>query len=146
MRLIFSLWKTKEPFASPIRMAASCLSGPPPCRQKATRSLLPTMGTRAIQIIQEEKVDLLIMEADMPEIKAYEAIPIIKGVDPTLPIIITADRNTSELEARIRQKPIFYYHVKSFGPEELQLAIRNALERQAKTSKGDHYGQRNPAD
>jgi two-component system, OmpR family, alkaline phosphatase synthesis response regulator PhoP len=104
------------------------------------------LGTRAIQIIQEEKVDLLIMEADMPEIKAYEAIPIIKGVDPTLPIIITANRNTSELEARIRQKPIFYYHVKSFGPEELQLAIRNALERQAKTSKGDHYGQRNPAD
>lgn len=94
-------------------------------------------GTRAIQIVQEEKVDLLIMEADMPEVKAYEAIPIIKGVDPTLPIIITAGRNTSELEARIRQKPIFYYHVKSFGPEELRLAIRNALERQARASKGD---------
>lgn len=89
-------------------------------------------GTQAIQIIQEEKVDLLIMEADMPEMKAYEAIPIIKGVDPTLPIIITAGHNTSDLEARIRQKPIFYYHVKSFGPEELQLAIRNALERQLK--------------
>jgi DNA-binding NtrC family response regulator len=95
-------------------------------------------GTRAIQLVQEEKVDLLIMEAEMPEIKAYEAIPIIKGFDPTLPIIITADRNTSELEARIRQKPIFYYHVKSFGREELQLAIRNALERQAKASKGDN--------
>lgn len=103
-------------------------------------------GTRAIQIVQEEKVDLLIMEADMPEVKAYEAIPIIKGVDPTLPIIITAGRNTSELEARIRQKPIFYYHVKSFGPEELRLAIRNALERQARASKGDNYGQHNPAD
>ena len=89
-------------------------------------------GTQAIQIIQEEKVNLLIMEADMPEMKAYEAIPIIKGVDPTLPIIITAGRNTSDLEARIRQKPIFYYHIKSFGPEELQLAIRNALERQLK--------------
>ncbi len=101
-------------------------------------------GSQAIQIIQEEKVDLLIMEADFPEIKAYEAIPIIKGVDPTLPIIVTANHNTPELEARIRRRPIFYYHVKSFGPEELRLAIRNALERQVK--KGDNYGQHNPAD
>jgi|WetSurMetagenome_2_1015567.scaffolds.fasta_scaffold517370_2 two-component system, NtrC family, phosphoglycerate transport system response regulator PgtA len=103
-------------------------------------------GSQAIQIIQEEKVDLLVMEADFPEIKAYEAIPIIKGVDPHLPIIITASHNTPELEARIRRRPIFYYHVKSFGPEELRLAIRNAMERQAKTSKGDNYGQYNPAD
>jgi DNA-binding NtrC family response regulator len=94
-------------------------------------------GSQAIQIIQEEKVDLLIMEADFPEIKAYEAIPIIKGVDPNLPIIITATHNTPELEAQIRRRPIFYYHVKSFGPEELRLAIRNAMERQAKTNKGD---------
>jgi len=103
-------------------------------------------GSRAIQIIQEEKVDLLVMEADFPEMKAYEAIPIIKGVDPSLPIIVTASHNTPELEARIRRRPIFYYHVKSFGPEELRLAIRNAMERQAKTSKGDTYGQHNPAD
>ncbi len=34
-----------------------------------------------------------------------------------------------ELESRIRQQGIFYYHVKSFGPDELMLAISNAMER-----------------
>jgi DNA-binding NtrC family response regulator len=93
--------------------------------------LKATKGTQAIQIIQEEKVDLLIIEAEMPEMKVYEAIPIIKGVDPCLPIIVTAAHNTLELEAKIRHNPIFYYHVKSFGSEELKLAVRNAFERQA---------------
>jgi DNA-binding NtrC family response regulator len=89
--------------------------------------------TQAIQIVQKEKVDLLILEAEMPEMRAYEAIPILKGVDPSLFIIITAAQNTPELEARIRHHPIFYYHIKTFGPEELKLAVINALERQAAT-------------
>ena len=86
---------------------------------------------QAIQIVQQEKVEILIMAAEMPEMKAYEAISILKGVDPSLLIIVTARENTPELEARIRQNPIYYYHVKTFGPEELLLAVRNAWERLA---------------
>ena len=93
--------------------------------------LTAARSTQAIQIVQQEKVEILIMAAEMPEMKAYEAIPILKGVDPSLLIIVTAGENTPELEARIRHHPIFYYHVKTFGPEELLLAVRNAWERLA---------------
>lgn len=86
---------------------------------------------QAIQIVQQENIEIVIMAAEMPEMKAYEAIPILKGVDPALLIIVTARENTPELEARIRQNPIYYYHVKTFGPEELLLAVRNAWERLA---------------
>jgi DNA-binding NarL/FixJ family response regulator len=71
------------------------------------------------------------MDAHLPEDMGYEAISIIKGLHRKLPIIITADENNPEQESQIRQKGIFYYHVNSFGLDELILAISNALMRAA---------------
>jgi DNA-binding NtrC family response regulator len=79
--------------------------------------------------IQNEKVSVLVMDVCLPEPMGYEAISIIKGLDKKLPIIITADENNPEQESRIRQKGIFYYHVNSFGMDELILAISNAIMR-----------------
>lgn len=79
--------------------------------------------------LQSEKINVLVMDVRLPEAMGYEAISIIKGLHKKLPIIITADENNPEQESRIRQKGIFYYHVKSFGMEELMLAISNAMVR-----------------
>jgi DNA-binding NtrC family response regulator len=79
--------------------------------------------------LQNEKIHVLVMDARLPEEMGYEAISIIKGLHRRLPIIITADENNPEQESRIRQKGIFYYHVKSFGMDELILAISNAMVR-----------------
>jgi DNA-binding NtrC family response regulator len=69
------------------------------------------------------------LAADMPEMQGHEVVPIIKALAPRLPVIITAPENSQELEVKVRQASIFYYHVKSFGLEELDLAVQNALER-----------------
>ena len=82
-----------------------------------------------LMTIQNEKVNVLVMDVRLPEPMGYEAISIIKGLDKKLPIIITADENNPEQESRIRQKGIFYYHVNSFGMDELILAISNAMVR-----------------
>jgi DNA-binding NtrC family response regulator len=79
--------------------------------------------------LQNEKINVLVMDAGLPEKMGYEAISIIKGLHRKLPIIITADENNPEQESRIRQKGIFYYHVNSFGMDELILAISNAMVR-----------------
>ncbi len=79
--------------------------------------------------IQKEKIDVLVMDVEMPEMKGYEAVPIICGIDPEIRIILTAENNSPELEAKIRQQKVFYYHVNTFGDDELMLAIRNACER-----------------
>jgi DNA-binding NtrC family response regulator len=81
--------------------------------------------------LQNEKFNVLVMDAKLPEEMGYEAISIIKGHYRKLPIIITADENNPEQESRIRQKGIFYYHVISFGMDELILAISNAMVRSA---------------
>ena len=82
-----------------------------------------------LMTIQNEKVNVLVMDVRLPEPMGYEAISIIKGLDRKLPIIITANENNPEQEGRIRQKGIFYYHVNSFGMDELILAISNAMVR-----------------
>jgi len=84
-----------------------------------------------LMTIQNEKVNVLVMDVRLPETIGYEAISIIKGLDKKLPIIITADENNPQQESRIRQKGIFYYHVNSFGMDELILAISNAMMRSA---------------
>jgi len=82
-----------------------------------------------LMTLQNEKINVLVMDVHLPEDMGYEAISIIKGLHRKLPIIITADENNPEQESRIRQKGIFYYHVNSFGMDELILAISNALMR-----------------
>ena len=84
-----------------------------------------------LMTLQNEKFNVLVMDARLPEEMGYEAISIIKGLHRKLPIIITADENNPEQESRIRQKGIFYYHVNSFGLDELILAISNAMMRSA---------------
>ena len=79
--------------------------------------------------LQFEKIHVLVMDVCLPEEMGCEAISIIKSMYNKLPIIVTTDENNPELESSVRQMGIFYYHVKSFGMDELMLAISNAMAR-----------------
>ena len=79
--------------------------------------------------LQGEKIHVLVMDVCLPEEMGCEAISIIKSMYNKLPIIVTTDENNPELESSVRQMGIFYYHVKSFGMDELMLAISNAMAR-----------------
>ncbi len=106
---------------------ATCLE--PWLKERGHRLLTADNMKDVLMTLQHEKVNVLVMDVCVPAPMGYEAISIIKGLDRKLPIIITADENNPEQEARIRQKGIFYYHVKSFGLDELMLAISNAMMR-----------------
>ena len=81
----------------------------------------------AVKKIREGCFNCLIMDVDLLEIKGYEAVSIIKIIDPKIKVIMTAKRNTKNLEAKVREQDIFFYFIKSFGKQELKLAINNAL-------------------
>jgi len=83
----------------------------------------------ALITLQGETINVLVMDARLAQDMGYESISIIKGVRKNLPIIVATDENNPEQESSIRQKGIFYYHVKSFGTDELMLAITNAMTR-----------------
>jgi len=64
---------------------------------------------------------------DLPEMKGYEAVSILKNIHPQIKIIMTTTKNSRELEAKVREQDIFFYFIKSFGRDELKLAIQNAF-------------------
>ncbi len=76
--------------------------------------------------LQSQKADVLLLDADLLE-EDCAFISIIKGIEEDLPIIICAETNTPELESKIRQQGIFFYHIKSFGTQDLEMAISNAI-------------------
>ena len=92
-------------------------------------------GIRAINVkslketlltLQEGRVDALVLNAALLE-DDYGFISVIKGIEKDLPVIICAESNTPELETKIRQQKIFYYHINSFGIDDLEMAVSNAV-------------------
>ena len=81
----------------------------------------------AVKKISEGHFGCLIMDIELPEMKGYEAVPILKSIDPQIKIIMTTKKNTKSLEAKVRKQEIFFYFIKSFDKEELKLAINNAF-------------------
>ena len=81
----------------------------------------------AVEKIRKGYFDCLIMDVKLPEMRGYEAVPIIKSIDPKIKVIMTTKKNTKSLEAKVREQDIFFYFIKSFSKEELKLAIKNAF-------------------
>jgi DNA-binding NtrC family response regulator len=90
-------------------------------RSCTARSLKETLLT-----LQEQRVDALVIDSALLE-EDCGFLSVIKGIEKDLPIIICAESNTPELESKIRQQKIFYYHIKSFGTEDLEMAVSNAI-------------------
>ena len=83
--------------------------------------------SEAIIKVAEGGFDCLIMDVDLPEMKGYEAVPVLKNLDPGLKIILTTQQNDKRREAKARAQDIFYYFIKSFGKNELRLAVRKVF-------------------
>lgn len=70
----------------------------------------------------------LVIDVDLPEMKGYEAVPILQAIEPNAKVIITAAANSRDLESKVRQQDVFYYHIKSFSASELASAVSDALQ------------------
>ena len=76
--------------------------------------------------LQSQRVDTLVLDAALLE-EDCGFISVIKGIEKDLPIIICSSSNTPELETKIRKQRIFYYHIRSFGTQDLEMAVSNAV-------------------
>ena len=99
------------------------------------RPFLAQLGIGSIQLrsvketlmtLQNLSVDVLLLDSNLLE-EDCGFISIIKGIAEDLRIIVCAENNTPELEINARQQKIFYYHIKSFGTQDLEIAISNAI-------------------
>ena len=87
---------------------------------------VPTLR-EAVRRMKQVKFGCIVVDVDLPDMAGYDAVSVIKTIDPRINIVVTARANTKELEARVRKEDIFYYYIKSFDVEELKLAVRSAI-------------------
>ncbi|MBN1466308.1 response regulator [candidate division KSB1 bacterium] len=80
----------------------------------------------AIEKAHENRYDVVVMDAGDGLID--RTIRILKECNPAIRIIVRTDLNSRELEMLIRKESIFYYHVNSFGIQDVTSALGAALE------------------
>jgi len=96
--------------------------------------------TLAAERLKDVDFGCAIVDEHLPEMRGHEAVPVLKTIAPDVQIIMTAARNSPELESSIRRRDIFYYHVKSFGMHELQQAVRDAFRKVGGRTKAGRNG------
>jgi DNA-binding NtrC family response regulator len=79
----------------------------------------------AVERIKDVKFDCVVMDVNLPKIKGYDAVSILKAIDPNVKIIMTSEKNDIQLETEVRKQDIAYYHIKSFDHMELVEAVRD---------------------
>ncbi len=87
--------------------------------------------TDAVSKLKDTKFDCVIMDVNLLDLKGYAAVSIIKAIDQRIAVILTANKNTKELEKKVRSQDIFYYYLKSFDREELRLVVNNVFKKPA---------------
>jgi len=83
--------------------------------------------TKAAERIRDVPFDCVIMDVNLPEMMGYEAVSILKAIEPKVQIIMTATENSLALEEKVRRQDIFYYYIKSFDWGELREAVRDVF-------------------
>ena len=103
--------------------------------------------TDAAARLRDVYFDCVVMDEDLPEMKGHDAVPVLKAIAPETPIIMTAARNSRELEGCVRRQNVFFYYVKSFDLHELLMAVRDAFRKtRPEDASGSAQGSRRGPD
>lgn len=85
-------------------------------------------GEAALEVIRKERIDLILLDMNLPGMSGIEACREIRAGSDT-PIIMLTVRNTEEDKVKALDAGADDYVVKPFGSEELMARIRAALRR-----------------
>ena len=92
-------------------------------------------GEEAIELLNKEIFDLVITDLRMPKIDGMEVLKAVKSASPeTVVLIITAFASADSAVEAMKQGA-YDYLTKPFQVDEVQLIIRNALERRRLTTE-----------
>jgi DNA-binding NtrC family response regulator len=88
-------------------------------------------GQSALDATEECAPALILLDLDMPGLNGYETLPRLKKMDPTVPVIVLTA--TVQIQAAVETMRLgaYDYVTKPFVNDDLVLAVRRAVERQA---------------
>jgi two-component system response regulator PilR (NtrC family) len=87
-------------------------------------------GARAIELLQKQRVDILITDIRMPQISGVDVLREAKRIDPEIiSIVMTAFASTDTAVEALRLGAADYVHKSPSAANELRLRVRKELER-----------------
>jgi len=86
-------------------------------------------GVQAIEIFNQKKFDILLLDLEMPEKDGYSVLEEVRRINPTIPVIAFTAASFENMGFLLREKGFNDYVQKPFKPEELHSKIMKFLQR-----------------
>jgi DNA-binding response OmpR family regulator len=86
-------------------------------------------GLQAIQKVQEERPDLIILDVTMPRLTGWDVLRVLQGDAATadIPVIMLTAKSQDQDKARGWELGCTWYHTKPFDFDELLVVIERIL-------------------
>ena len=95
-----------------------------------------TTGADVLTISKKKQIDLLLLDASLPDMKGYSLIAEIKKMFPQSKIVVVAESNFDELESADKDEKIDYYLIKPLDESYLENIINYISSKLNSDSKG----------
>ena len=90
---------------------------------------LSESGTEALQVLEREKIDLIISDQRMPQMTGVELLEKVRAQYPEIiRMVLTGYSDMQAIVDAINKGNIYYYIAKPWKGEELKVILSNALE------------------
>jgi two-component system response regulator PilR (NtrC family) len=96
---------------------------------------IATDGEEAIDFVHKEIFDLVITDLRMPKIDGMEVLKAVKSASPETVVLIITAFATADSAVEAMKQGAYDYLTKPFQVDEVQLIIRNALEKRRLTTE-----------
>ncbi len=83
-------------------------------------------STKALTKVRDCQYDIIVIDSQVGGIEIDTLIRLFSDYNKNAKIIISTESNSKDLESKIRREKIFYYHIRSFGLDDLFLALTAA--------------------
>lgn len=96
---------------------------------------IATTAREVVRSARNQTVDLLILDTSLPEMEGAKLIPLLREVDPELPIIVTTRDHSPALEQAVRRCEVAFYAIRPDDLPYLREVARKNLEGVEKASE-----------
>jgi DNA-binding NtrC family response regulator len=85
--------------------------------------------SEAIREVRSKDMQVILLDDQMEEIKAYDLVPLFKRLNTRAQIIVISSEESVGLAKRLREAGIFYQAMKPVDLEEIRSAVACAFEK-----------------
>lgn len=99
-------------------------------KSKGYNVMTANNGFDALEIAEEENLDLVILDEMMPGLTGLETLPRLKEVAPTVPVVMVTKSEEEDVMNRAVGSKIADYIIKPVNPMQVLLSIKKNVHRE----------------